>query len=183
MKLFSIICHIKVRILSLFLNKIRGQWFEEVDDKINDAIDKLNSQYCYNHVKWALSHKASDSEIQRHRLCQATLEYAIEEILNQTEWTDHNISVYQWLCHYRKMGKDSKDMMQIMKNGIKWTPFEQNLDSIDDFETKVNSILVDGGSEKIAELYDMNAVNYFEKWIENYRDDLNFRHVNNQGKT
>ena len=68
-------------------------------------------------------------------------------------------------------------------NYEKWeqmdTNFEQHLDSIDDFETKVNSILADGGSEKIAELYDMNAVNYFEKWIENYRDDLNFRHVNN----
>ena len=60
--------------------------------------------------------------------------------------------------------------------------FEKNLGSIDDFETKVNSILADGGSDKIAELYDMNAVDYFEKWIEEYRDDPEFGDVNNLRK-
>ena len=98
--------------------KFGDSGFEEVDDKINDAIDELNSQYCYNHVKWALSRKASDSEIQQAiDYVKQHLSMLLKKFSIKLNGTDHNISVYQWLCHYRKMEKDSKDMMQIMKMG------------------------------------------------------------------
>ena len=80
--------------------KFGDSGFEEVDDKINDAIDELNSQYCYNHVKWALSRKASDSEIQQAiDYVKQHLSMLLKKFSIKLNGTDHNISVYQWLCH------------------------------------------------------------------------------------
>ena len=153
--------------------------WDELDDKINDAITAIdNGQYCYNHVRFGLGHKASDEQINRamtHAKEHLSLLLNTFDVL--IDDNQHSISIYQWLCHFRKK---NKRLRSHDANDGKWNQMDANnivLQKLEINQTMVDSFFTQDGKKYVEDVFNHTLIDFILTWIEDYNKALEFRDV------
>jgi len=156
----------------------RGQQgWDELNNKIQSAKNALDDARCRTYVQYALGIRGTPEIAQQAiTIVKDHLDVLlITFTFRNSDDSTFEVSLYQWLCHFRQANQRLKGYDP---NDGNWTNLDNAKNALENMDLAASlEVFIDERDEEFADVFESPMLPWFTNWVQEYIAAVNFRDV------